>query len=170
METEIVRLFLMGYSLNKIKRDLNIEDQKIVLQILHQNNATSTLLAEQVEKLKTGSYSPFFASNSLGRSKLPEHRKRKIRQVRISDEELKRLGNPNSTKMRDMMFNFKKLEEFVRYLGEHGIELVPPTILHKTINPNDPFWKGAYEDNWWVFTEIVNNKRYWQDAKDAMKR
>jgi hypothetical protein len=170
LEADIVRQFLVGTTLNRIVRDLDT-DNKMVFTVLLQNPATKPVFEAEYEKFKRHEYSPFFYKAKLGRDKLPENRKRKLRQIRISDQELEEMGNPSSTSMRDMMLEYKKMMKFFKYLDEEGIKLIPDEILHEEYDPHDPFWvQFIYSGgNGKIINEIAEKPKYWEKVKEALK-
>ncbi len=168
IQTEIIRRFLNGSTMNAIQRGLGV-DQKTILRVLSENVATREVLKDYLEKHERGEFVMFFYSSKPGRSKLSPEKQRKIRQIRISDEEMERLGNPSTTRMREMLLKYRQIEDFLSYLDRNGVNLFPEEIFHSRLNPNDEFWKDHfYGRNHKVLEELARSPRLWEQAVSKM--
>ncbi|WP_153979267.1 hypothetical protein [Paenibacillus xylanilyticus] len=164
----VVRQFFAGKSLESIHKETG-EEKKTILEILRDNPATSATLTKEWEAYRDRGYTPFFYSSKAGRPTLPEKRKRKVRQIRISDDEMEILGNPTTSRMRETLIYVSKLREFMRYLDSKGVVIIPEEILHDTLNPNDPFWQGqVYGSNFNVMKNVVESRYLWERVAEMM--
>lgn len=141
-ESEVLRLFLSGSNIGTICRQLSVT-QETAFSIISSNPATGDLLRSYIDISKEKGYHPFFSSPKMGRDKLPEHKKRKIRQVRISDDEMTALGNPSSTTIRRDLFRLRQIERLLDRLDSAGIDVIPSDWLAEDYPPDDPFWFTA---------------------------
>lgn len=156
-EAGVIKKFLDGASLTTIIRSTKLS-QKEVIDILTKNRTTRDVLNDYISQHRAGKFVNFFYENEIGRPKLPENKKRKIRQVRISDEEMNLLNNPSTTEIRNRLFKLKDIEDFCKFLDESGIQLIPDEWLEKHYNKNDPFWQHVYSNNFSKFKIIVSDK------------
>lgn len=157
-EKEIVRKYLNHSDLKSISRKVKL-DTRSVLGVLFNNSATRDSIEKEYERYKSGEFSSFFHESKLGRPKLSEEKTRKIRQVRISDEEMEILGNPSSTQIRNRLFTLEKIVEFCKVLDQKGIKIIPDEWLSADYNKNDPFWNNAvYQSNFSRLTSVSEIK------------
>lgn len=140
MNSEIVRLYLNGSSIASISRMLNLKNTEVV-DTLWANPATADVLREDIRKAKEGEFTNTFYDSKPGRDKLPEHKKRKLRQIRISDEEMELMGNPSSTEIRFRALEYSRIFEIIKFLDAQGKIDIPDEWF--SINLNDPFWANA---------------------------
>lgn len=167
-KAEVVKKFLEGTSLQYIVIKTKLTREQI-LDILAENSITRELLKEYIEEKKAGKFVNFFYEQEIGRPKLPENQKRKLRQIRISDDEMKQLGNPSSTQIRNNLFRLRKIEELCNRLDELGIELIPKEWLHAEYNPDDLFWqRGVYSSNYSRLCNLAENKRLMNELQEII--
>lgn len=138
-ETEILRMFIAGSRLDTIMRRLKVSEEDI-MEVIITTPATRADGREIVDAMRDGTYHPFLYKEKLGRAELPESKKRKIRQVRISDEEMEFLGNPNSTQLRNRLISIRKIELLLERFEGAGVDLVPSDWINEQYPVDDPFW------------------------------
>lgn len=163
-EKEVVRLFLNGATLNGILRTVKQVSKADVLRILASNAATKDTLADYSDKLKSGKSVLFFDSSKPGRPNVSDRKKRKIRQIRISDEEMDLLGNPTTTQMRTLLLEAKRIRNFLNYIDELNVSLFPNDLLHSEYDPAEDFWKSAYKSNYWVLKQLSDKPGLWDQV------
>lgn len=139
MEKEILRLFIAGSRLDTIMRRLKVSEEKVIT-VLIETPSTRDDAREIVNAMRDGTYHRFLYKEKLGRTPLPESKKRKLRQIRMSDEELEYLGNPNSTQMRALMKTAIEIKKLCDQLDAAGIDLVPSEYLNDDYPTDSPFW------------------------------
>ena len=93
MEAEVIRLYLNRTPLKNISRKLKMKEDDVI-SVIMANPTTAKILKAEAQKARAGEYTFSFYESKLGRDSLPENRKRKLRQIRISDIELEEMGNP----------------------------------------------------------------------------
>lgn len=99
-----------------------------------------------------------------GRPRKSESDKRKLRQVRISDDEMEHLGNPSTTDMRNNLIKFKQIEEFCNLLDEKGITWIPDDWLAESFHPH---WdKEVYSSNFSRLITVVNDEKFMGILRD----
>jgi len=55
---------------------------------------------------------------NIGRPTLNDRKKRKLRQIRISDHEMDLMGNPSSTQIREWAMKYKQQQDLIKFLSE----------------------------------------------------
>lgn len=138
-ETEILRMFIAGSRLDTIMRRLKVSEED-VMEVIITTPATRAEARKIVDAMRDGTYHPFLYKEKLGRTELPESKKRKIRQIRISDEEMEFLGNPNSTQLRSKLVRLREIELLCEQLDAADIDLVPSEWINDEYPADDPFW------------------------------
>jgi len=151
VKAEVIKRFINGTTHKMLTRGLNITKEE-AYKILWSNETTAEMLRKYIDDHKQGKYVSFLtdALRDVGRPKLPENKKRKIRQIRISDDELEEMGNPNSTRMRALMLQMSKIIKLCEELDEKGIKLIPDEWLETDYKRDDPFWE------WLIFSTNEN--------------
>lgn len=170
---EVLRRYFIGSNIGAIMRDLKLEEGE-VLDVLLENPTTAHEVAQHLRDHLDGKFVSFMYKAKLGRDKLPEHKKRKIRQVRISDDEMSQLGNPNSTEIRRRLFRLKKIEELVQRLDAAGITVIPNEWMERDYPSSDPFWRPIHNDAFYRLQSLAEYERaisyvietYGTDKKD----
>lgn len=153
-------MFLNGSDLVQIAKKTKLED-KVVYSVLLHNDITGDNFREMAERYNNNEYVPFFYKAKQGREKLSDNKKKKLRQVRISDDEMEYLGNPSTTQIRNNLIKFKQIEEFCNLLDEKGITWIPDDWLSESYNKNDPFWnKAVYSSNFNRLNAVVEDRKF----------
>ncbi|ERN54302.1 hypothetical protein [Alkalihalophilus marmarensis] len=150
IEKEVVRLFLNGSGRVAIQRKLKLKDEErdVIHQILFSNPATRGEFEEMAHRYNNGNYVSFFADISNGRPKKDKADIRKIRQIRMSDNELEELDNPTSTQMRNDLLAYKKIKEFCEMMDGQGIYFIPDDWLGVSYDKSAAFWQqNLYSSN-----------------------
>jgi hypothetical protein len=135
--------------------------------VLVENAVTKEILRGHLDKQDNGQFVNFlYKSTDLGRPKLPENQKRKIKQIRISDDEMSGLGNPSSTKMRSDLFAAKVIRDFCELLDQKGVNLIPEEWLEKEYPKTDSWYSFVYKDNFSRLIAVANNEKCWDSIPD----
>lgn len=168
-DTEILRMFIAGSRLDTIMRRLKVSEE-VVMEVIITTPATRAEAREIVDAMRAGTYHPFLYKEKLGRTELPESKKRKIRQVRISDEEMEFLGNPNSTQLRSKLIRLREIELLCEQLDAAGIDLVPSEWINEEFPVNDPFWNHVCHRTLFNrLTSLAGNERLIQQLTESRK-
>ncbi|MEK4627337.1 hypothetical protein MKZ17_03725 [Solibacillus sp. FSL R7-0682] len=157
-ESEVLRLFLGGSNIGTICRQLSVT-QETAFDIIFANPVTGDLLRSYIDISKERGYHPFFSSPKLGRDKLPEHKKRKIRQVRISDEEMEALGNPSSSEIRRNLIRLRKIEQLLNRLDDAGIDVIPSEWIAEEYPSDEAFWIPFHKSQYWRLLKLSEHER-----------
>jgi hypothetical protein len=164
-KANIIKKFLAGTTLETISRRMKITDKQ-VLTVLKENKTTHEMLLKYLSKYEAGEFVSFFyKSTDLGRPKLPENQKRKVKQIRLSDDEMTELAQPSSTDMRRDLFNAKAIREFCKLLDEKGIELIPEQWIEEEFPKTDPWYSLIGKDNFSRLLLIARNEKCWDSVK-----
>jgi hypothetical protein len=158
-KANIIKKFLDGTTLETISRRMKITDKQVVT-VLKENKTTHEMLLKYLAKYEAGEYVNFFyRSMDLGRPKLPENQKRKVKQIRLSEDEMNELGNPSSTNMRRDLFAAKIIRDFCKILDEKGVELIPEEWIEKEYSKTDSWYSLICGDNFSRLLTVSGNKK-----------
>ena len=161
-ETEIVRLYLNGSTLDYMAKKFKMTTQEVG-NILFDNPATAEVLREENAKYKNGEFVRSFTDSNPGRSKLSDKKKKKLRQVRISDEEMESMGNPSTTEIRKRAMKYDVIFEVIDLLEEKSLINIPNEWLE--VDLNDPFWGNSLNSQSKRLKYLLNNHRLIKEAK-----
>lgn len=98
-------------------------------------------LMQDIEKRKRGEYVSFFYESDPGRPRKAETDKRKLRSIRISDNEFKKMGTTSTAEIRERAINWNQLMKLIDYMEKEGHLSIPDELLD--VDMNDPFWKNS---------------------------
>src|SRR5699024_6571328 len=121
------------------------------------NPATAKVVKNEHKKVKEGKYSAAFYKSKPGRDKLPDDKRRKLRQIRISDDEMNKMGNPSSTEIRNRALNYSYIFDVIDLLDEKGLIEIPEEWFDFDLS--DPFWARSMQTQADKLRYLLNNKR-----------